>query len=588
YEMSLVAATGETVSEIEPISRFYEIFNASLDAAHAAASLGLQTGSFLQKIQENTNLQSLGLGVLETGEIKRDTWTSNFKAVVFALNTPTIVEEPDPVIPIAPPSRDIASDPDNVVYIPDPNLRKALSRILVKSADEPITIQEMQGLGHLGDELADQGIRDLTGLEYATNLTVLGFEINEVSDLSPIAGLINLVILYFPHNNVSDLSPLAGLTELRTLDIAVNPLSDLSPLAEMTELENIIITGLQEDDKGFLKPNSITDFSVLAGKEKLRNVRIWDAPVKDMSLFVNPNIEVIDLCGAGISEIPSLENAPKLRELYLLNNHISDVSVLQNLTGLERLLLAENNITDVSPLANLTNLKWLNIRDNPITDYSVLDELWKNTKIEPNGFVFSANAERVGLGNPFTFDINAQFIRNLVGWQCNITFDADLLEVVEVTEGNFLSQDGSATLFQEGTIDNEAGIISGYNVLRLDGTSVNGSGTLLSIKFRAKRIGTAVFTPGNCLLADSEGEEIPSEALRLEIEIKERAPLPEDEIWTGPKEDVNRDGVINILDLVLVSKNVGKPVNEAPRADINGDGVINILDLIAVAGNLDG
>ena len=581
YEMSITAATGETVSEIEPISRFYKIFNSTLDAAHAAAALGLQTGSFLQKIQENTNLQSLGLQVLENGKIKRDTWTSNFKAVVFALNTPTIVEEPDPVIPIAPPPRDTPSDPDNVVYIPDPNLRKALSRILVKSADEPITIQEMQGLGMIGDGMAsEEGIRDLTGLEYATNLRELWVDHNNISDLSPIAGLTNLRELWVDHNNISDLSPIAGLTNLRGLDMSANPLSDLSPLAGLTELEHLTLTNHDGAH--------ITDISALAGKEKLRTIRIWDAPVKDMSLFVNPNIEVIDLCGAGISEIPSLENAPNLREMYLLNNHISDVSVLQNLTGLERLLLAENNITDVSPLANLTNLKWLNIRDNPITDYSVLDELWKNTKIEPNGFVFSANAERVGLGNPFMFDINAQFIRNLVGWQCNITFDADLLEVVEVTEGNFLSQDGSATLFQEGTIDNEAGIISGYNVLRLDGTGVSGSGTLLSIKFRAKRIGTAVFTPGNCLLADSEGEEIPSETRRLEIEIKERAPLPEDKIWTGPKEDVNRDGVINILDLVLVSKNVGKPVNEAPRADINGDGVINILDLVAVAGNLDG
>ena len=592
YEMSLVAATGETVSEIEPISRFYEIFNSTLDASHAAAALGLQTQTFLEKIQENVNLQSLGLGVLETGEIKRDTWTANFKSVVSAVNSPTI--EPVPTVVIS------RSDE---VYIPDPNLRKVLSKILIKSRDEPITLQEMQGLRIIGDETTfEKGIRDLTGLEYAinlrklwiernnvsdlspiaglTNLRELLIERNNVSDLSPIAGLTNLRELLIDYNNISDLSPIAGLTNLRELGMSANPLSDLSPLAGLTELEHLALTNHDGAH--------ITDISALAGKEKLRTIRIWDAPVKDMSLFVNPNIEVIDLCGAGISEIPSLENAPKLREMYLLNNHISDVSVLQNLTGLERLLLAENNITDVSPLANLTNLKWLNIRDNPITDYSVLDELWKNTKIEPNGFVFSANAERVGLGNPFTFDINAQFIRNLVGWQCNLAFDANLLEAVEVTEGDFLSPDGAATLFQEGTIDNEIGLISGYKVLRLDGKGVNGSGVLLSIKFRAKNIGTAVFTPGNCLLADSEGEEIPSEAPRLEIEIKERAPLPEDEIWTGPKEDVNRDGVINILDLVLVSKNVGKPVNEAPRADINGDGVINILDLVAVAGNLDG
>ncbi|RKU22739.1 hypothetical protein C6499_19680 [Candidatus Poribacteria bacterium] len=560
YEMSLVAATGETVSEIEPISRFYEIFNSTLDAAHAAAALGLRTEGFLQKIQENTNLQSLGLQVLESGEIKRDTWTSNFKAVVFALNTPTIVEEPDPVIPIAPPPRDTPSDPDNVVYIPDPNLRAAIAKRLFKAIDVPITVEEMESFTnlHVGKpEFPNlESIKDLTGLEYAINVRELSFDSHEVSDLSPLAGLRKIRLLVMENNPISDLSPLAGLSEL-------------------------------EDIK--LSHTLVSDISVLAGKAKLKYVRMWGPPISDMSPLADlPNIQHIDLCGNEISEIPSLENAPNLKNLYVFGNQVSDVSVLENLIGLERLNLSGNNITDVSPLANLTNLKWLDLRNNPITDWTVLEALSKNTKIETKGFTFTTNTDKVGIDNPFTFEIKALFIRNLIGWQCNLAFDANLLEAVEVTEGDFLSQDGAATLFQEGTIDNEIGLISGYNVLRLDGKGVNGSGVLLSIKFRAKRIGTAVFTPGNCFLGDSDGEEIPSETRRLEIEIKEHAPLPEDEVWTGPKEDVNRDGVINILDMILVSKNIGKPVNEAPRADINGDGVINILDLVAVAGNLDG
>lgn len=560
YEMSLAAATGETISEIEPISRFYEIFNSTLDAAHAAAALGLQTEGFLQKIQENTNLQSLGLGVLETGEIKRDTWTSNFKAVVFALNTPAIAEEPDPVIPIAPPPRDTPSDPDNVVYIPDPNLRAVIAKRLFKAIDVPITVEEMESFTDLNvgkEEFPNlESIRDLTGLEYAINVRELSLD----------------------HHEVSDLSPLAGLRKIRLLVMANNPISDLSPLAGLSELEDIK-----------LSHTLVTDISVLAGKAKLKYVRMWGAPISDMSPLADlPNIEHIDLCGNEISEIPSLENAPNLKKLYVFGNQVSDVSVLRNLTNLERLNLEGNDIRDISPLAGLTNLKWLDLRRNPITDWAPLEALAENTKIETNGFIFDANANQVGIGAPFTFEIKAVFMHNLVGWQCNLAFDANLLEAVEVTEGDFLSQDGAATLFQEGTIDNEIGLISGYNVLRLDGKGVNGSGVLLSIKFRAKNIGTAVFTPGNCLLGDSEGEEIPSETRRLEIEIKEHAPLAEDEVWTGPKEDVNRDGIVNILDMILVSKNIGKPINEAPHADINGDGVISILDLVAIAGNLDG
>ena len=47
---------------------------------------------------------------------------------------------------------------------------------------------------------------------------------------------------------------------------------------------------------------------------------------------------------------------------------------------------------------------------------------------------------------------------------------------------------------------------------------------------------------------------------------------------TRPIADVNRDGIVNILDLVTVANAFGK---SAP--DLNGDGVVNILDLVAVA-----
>ena len=48
------------------------------------------------------------------------------------------------------------------------------------------------------------------------------------------------------------------------------------------------------------------------------------------------------------------------------------------------------------------------------------------------------------------------------------------------------------------------------------------------------------------------------------------------------KEDVNGDGVVNILDLVRVASNLGGSGENG--ADVNGDGVVNILDLVRVAG----
>jgi len=54
--------------------------------------------------------------------------------------------------------------------------------------------------------------------------------------------------------------------------------------------------------------------------------------------------------------------------------------------------------------------------------------------------------------------------------------------------------------------------------------------------------------------------------------------------------DVNKDGSVDILDIVIVVLAFGSTSvdpNWNPAADVNGDGVINIFDLVAVAIDFD-
>ena len=51
--------------------------------------------------------------------------------------------------------------------------------------------------------------------------------------------------------------------------------------------------------------------------------------------------------------------------------------------------------------------------------------------------------------------------------------------------------------------------------------------------------------------------------------------------------DVNSDGSVNILDLVLIASELGN-TGQNLAVDVNGDGVVNVLDLILVAGMFDG
>ena len=56
-----------------------------------------------------------------------------------------------------------------------------------------------------------------------------------------------------------------------------------------------------------------------------------------------------------------------------------------------------------------------------------------------------------------------------------------------------------------------------------------------------------------------------------------------------PPVDVNKDGIVNIQDLVLVANSFGQSFPEDGNpVDVNGDGVVNIQDLVQVAGAIGG
>ena len=56
----------------------------------------------------------------------------------------------------------------------------------------------------------------------------------------------------------------------------------------------------------------------------------------------------------------------------------------------------------------------------------------------------------------------------------------------------------------------------------------------------------------------------------------------------GLNGDVNSDGIVNILDLTLVARNVGIMPLTHLQADINGDGAVDVMDLILVSNMIQG
>ena len=380
--------TGGVFGGIEPVHRFHEAFQGPVDAAHAAAAVGLETEMFLEKIREKPSLQRLGLSALESenGDVKRDAWTSNFSAVISALNSPddTVTRPVEPVIDLR---------PGDLVSIPDPSLRAAVAEILGKAVGSQITAVDMSRLTRI---VADEaGIRDLTGLEAATRLERIEFRHNSISDLSPLAGLIRLNNIKLRGNRITDVSPLAGLTNVDWLGLEENEISDLSPLEGLIKLNGIGISG-----------NPISDVSPLASLLSLERINAWNTPISDFSTlasarrlrwieFGNNNfvsalpslkglrsLRRLEINDCNISDLTPLAELTQLEWLELVNNLISDITPLQNLRGLEHLNLDANVIENVSPLAQLTRLELLYLENNNISDVSPLAGLTKLERLD--------------------------------------------------------------------------------------------------------------------------------------------------------------------------------------------------------------
>jgi adhesin HecA-like repeat protein len=82
---------------------------------------------------------------------------------------------------------------------------------------------------------------------------------------------------------------------------------------------------------------------------------------------------------------------------------------------------------------------------------------------------FSIDETPIRVGDTFTLNLNVENVTDLAGWQCNIVFDPNVLEAVEVSEGDFLKAGGATPFFQSSTIDNTAGKITKLSAARFSG-----------------------------------------------------------------------------------------------------------------------
>ncbi len=201
------------------------------------------------------------------------------------------------------------------------------------------------------------------------------------------------------------------------------------------------------------------------------------------------------------------------------------------------------------------------------------------------------------VGGELTFSINIAGGENVAGYQVTVSFESATLQpivsfdsiasfdsttfYVSFTNGDYLP----AGAFFAGPIvvddwlgDTSLGepifstkVILAANTLA---GAANGDGTLATLTFQVGDFKPSTLTLSQVYLVDSDGKrwEVTMESAAVTI-----PPEPEEEV-VG---DINRDGVVDILDLTIVGARFGQRGQNS--ADLNGDGLVDIVDLVLVA-----
>lgn len=166
-------------------------------------------------------------------------------------------------------------------WMPDPALRAAIRGEIGLLPGIRLTKDKLQAVSDV--DVADKGISDITGLEFATNLKELDLRDNPITDLRPLTNLTTLKGLYlssiFPSTPTLDLCPLANLINLEELTLENSKVADIRPLARFKKLQILN-----------LSHNNISDLRPLTGLTELRILRISGNPIEDSTPLSGLNL----------------------------------------------------------------------------------------------------------------------------------------------------------------------------------------------------------------------------------------------------------------------------------------------------------
>lgn len=164
-----------------------------------------------------------------------------------------------------------------IIPFKDKKLKAAINKNLEKEHDEDIYLNELQTITKL--IVDNEGVTDLSGLRYASNLTQLSLRKNNIDSIVELSELPNLRYLLITDNKIKHISSLENLINLQWLSIGGNPIYDIDILIKKNifpKLEKLGLNNLYLTNIDFLKnyPNLVEVFigNALVTQEELNTI----------------------------------------------------------------------------------------------------------------------------------------------------------------------------------------------------------------------------------------------------------------------------------------------------------------------------
>ena len=286
--------------------------------------------------------------------------------------------------------------PGDLVNMPDAQLRQAIIDTLALGGDP--TEADMALLTTITIDGGSYLVSDLTGIEYAVNLTELLFTNQLLSDFSPLASLTLMENLDFTDcSNLSDISFISTMVNLVELIASNCIIEDISPLSNLT-----LVSNLRLDN------NLVKDISPLVSYVNT-GVDLTYNQIEDLSPFryVVPiggfNIDVLDNplnVGSTCIIAPEIQISLTYDDFFLFTCsdfvYIADSNLEQAIEAtlgvpdptpadfelLTTLNASSLGITDLSGLEAAVNLVTLNLSNNAFTSLAPIQYLGELTSLD--------------------------------------------------------------------------------------------------------------------------------------------------------------------------------------------------------------